>query len=78
MKIYRTGKGDLVGCDVNTHLQAYNGTGTSQGNNPDIVVKSSCDVKVFNYSTCKYTYTVTTNRFLSLCFCKIINRPLTR
>lgn len=47
------GKGDLVGCDVNTHLQAYNGTGTSQGNNPDIVVKSSCDVKALTYCDLK-------------------------
>lgn len=33
---------------MNTHLQAYNGTGSShpQGNNPDVVVKSSSDVKV--------------------------------
>lgn len=40
------GKGDLVGCDMNTHLQAYNGTGQAQTNNPDVVVKSSSDVKV--------------------------------
>lgn len=40
------GKGDLVGCDMNTHLQAYNGTGQGQTNNPDVVVKSSSDVKV--------------------------------
>lgn len=46
--ISHLGKGDLVGCDMNTHLQAYNGTGTSQGNNPDVVVKSSSDVKVLN------------------------------
>ncbi|KAG6450091.1 hypothetical protein O3G_MSEX006360 [Manduca sexta] len=47
------GKGDLVGCDMNTHLQAYNGTGTSQGNNPDVVVKSSCDVKALTYCDLK-------------------------
>lgn len=47
MKIlFCVGKGDLVGCDMNTHLQTYNGTGTSQSNNPDVVVKSSSDVKV--------------------------------
>lgn len=43
---HQTGKGDLVGCDMNTHLQAYNGTGQPQNNNPDVVVKSSSDVKV--------------------------------
>ncbi|XP_045491140.1 potassium voltage-gated channel subfamily H member 8-like isoform X5 [Colias croceus] len=47
------GKGDLVGCDMNTHLQAYNGTGTSQSNNPDVVVKSSSDVKALTYCDLK-------------------------
>ncbi|XP_050559068.1 potassium voltage-gated channel subfamily H member 8 isoform X2 [Spodoptera frugiperda] len=49
------GKGDLVGCDMNTHLQAYNGTGSShpQGNNPDVVVKSSSDVKALTYCDLK-------------------------
>lgn len=48
-----TGKGDLVGCDMNTYLQAYNGTGPNQSNNPDVVVKSSSDVKAsssYDYS----------------------------
>lgn len=31
---------------MNTHLQAYNGQGQAQSNNPDVVVKSSSDVKV--------------------------------
>ncbi|XP_072944141.1 voltage-gated delayed rectifier potassium channel KCNH8 isoform X1 [Epargyreus clarus] len=47
------GKGDLVGCDMNTHLQAYNGIGPSQGNNPDVVVKSSSDVKALTYCDLK-------------------------
>ncbi|XP_013186595.2 potassium voltage-gated channel subfamily H member 8 isoform X6 [Amyelois transitella] len=47
------GKGDLVGCDMNTHLQAYNGTGQSQANNPDVVVKSSSDVKALTYCDLK-------------------------
>ncbi|KOB78111.1 Potassium voltage-gated channel subfamily H member 8 [Operophtera brumata] len=50
---FTIGKGDLVGCDMNTHLQAYNGTGTSQGNNPDVVVKSSSDVKALTYCDLK-------------------------
>lgn len=40
------GKGDLVGCDMNAHLQAHNGAGA--GANTDVVVKSSCDVKVIS------------------------------
>ncbi|XP_022117085.1 potassium voltage-gated channel subfamily H member 8 isoform X5 [Pieris rapae] len=47
------GKGDLVGCDMNTHLQAYNGTGTTQSNNADVVVKSSSDVKALTYCDLK-------------------------
>ncbi|CAB3242043.1 unnamed protein product [Arctia plantaginis] len=47
------GKGDLVGCDMNTHLQAYNGSGTGQSNNPDVVVKSSSDVKALTYCDLK-------------------------
>ncbi|VVC94381.1 unnamed protein product, partial [Leptidea sinapis] len=47
------GKGDLVGCDMNTHLQAHNGSGTSQSNNPDVVVKSSSDVKALTYCDLK-------------------------
>ncbi|CAH2074190.1 unnamed protein product, partial [Iphiclides podalirius] len=46
------GKGDLVGCDMNTHLHAFNGTGT-QPNNPDVVVKSSSDVKALTYCDLK-------------------------
>ncbi|CAG9585592.1 unnamed protein product [Danaus chrysippus] len=47
------GKGDLVGCDMNTHLQVHNGSGTSQSNNPDVVVKSSSDVKALTYCDLK-------------------------
>ncbi|GBP28292.1 Potassium voltage-gated channel subfamily H member 8 [Eumeta japonica] len=48
------GKGDLVGCDMNTHLQAYNGAGGGSGqNNPDVVVKSSSDVKALTYCDLK-------------------------
>ncbi|XP_059054213.1 potassium voltage-gated channel subfamily H member 8-like isoform X1 [Achroia grisella] len=47
------GKGDLVGCDMNTHLQPYNGTGQPQPNNPDVVVKSSSDVKALTYCDLK-------------------------
>nr|XP_026495138.1 potassium voltage-gated channel subfamily H member 8 isoform X5 [Vanessa tameamea] len=47
------GKGDLVGCDMNTHLQAYNGTGPAQPTNPDVVVKSSSDVKALTYCDLK-------------------------
>lgn len=42
--IFQTGKGDLVGCDMNAYLQAHNGAGSAP--NTDVVVKSSCDVKV--------------------------------
>lgn len=44
----RTGKGDLVGCDMNAHLQAHNGAGGAP--NTDVVVKSSCDVKVIFFT----------------------------
>ncbi|XP_045542696.1 potassium voltage-gated channel subfamily H member 8 isoform X1 [Papilio machaon] len=47
------GKGDLVGCDMNTHLHAFNGTGGPQSNNPDVVVKSSSDVKALTYCDLK-------------------------
>ncbi|XP_039746691.1 potassium voltage-gated channel subfamily H member 8-like [Pararge aegeria] len=47
------GKGDLVGCDMNAHLQVHNGTGSSQQNNPDVVVKSSSDVKALTYCDLK-------------------------
>ncbi|BES95559.1 PAC [Nesidiocoris tenuis] len=41
------GKGDLVGCDINLHLQ-----GASNGA-PEVVVKSSCDVKALTYCDLK-------------------------
>ncbi|XP_041976915.1 potassium voltage-gated channel subfamily H member 8 isoform X6 [Aricia agestis] len=47
------GKGDLVGCDMNTHLHAYNGVSGGQSNNPDVVVKSSSDVKALTYCDLK-------------------------
>ncbi|XP_063359627.1 potassium voltage-gated channel subfamily H member 8 isoform X2 [Cydia amplana] len=47
------GKGDLVGCDVNAHLHAYN-MGQSQNNNQDsVIVKSSSDVKALTYCDLK-------------------------
>ncbi|XP_048479358.1 potassium voltage-gated channel subfamily H member 8 isoform X4 [Plutella xylostella] len=47
------GKGDLVGADMNAHLQAHNGTGTNQSSNNDVVVKSSSDVKALTYCDLK-------------------------
>lgn len=53
--VISTGKGDLVGCDINAHLQLHNsnngqmggGDGGGRSNNPsDVIVKSSSDVKV--------------------------------
>ncbi|XP_014485672.1 PREDICTED: potassium voltage-gated channel subfamily H member 8 isoform X1 [Dinoponera quadriceps] len=48
------GKGDLVGCDINVHLQhGNNGGGTSSSGSGDVVVKSSCDVKALTYCDLK-------------------------
>ena len=48
------GKGDLVGCDINVHLQhGSNGGGTGGGGASDVVVKSSCDVKALTYCDLK-------------------------
>ncbi|XP_017766583.1 PREDICTED: potassium voltage-gated channel subfamily H member 8 [Eufriesea mexicana] len=48
------GKGDLVGCDINVHLQhGSNGGGTGGGGAADVVVKSSCDVKALTYCDLK-------------------------
>ncbi|XP_011329421.1 potassium voltage-gated channel subfamily H member 8 isoform X2 [Ooceraea biroi] len=48
------GKGDLVGCDINVHLQhGNNGGGTSGSGSVDVVVKSSCDVKALTYCDLK-------------------------
>lgn len=52
-----SGKGDLVGCDINAHLQCHNsnngqmggGSGGTSGN-ADVIVKSSSDVKVNDLS----------------------------
>ncbi|KAL6261749.1 hypothetical protein P5V15_006838 [Pogonomyrmex californicus] len=47
------GKGDLVGCDINVHLQhGSNGGGTTGSGSVD-VVKSSCDVKALTYCDLK-------------------------
>ncbi|XP_043597780.1 potassium voltage-gated channel subfamily H member 8 isoform X1 [Bombus pyrosoma] len=48
------GKGDLVGCDINVHLQhGSNGGGAGGGGAADVVVKSSCDVKALTYCDLK-------------------------
>ncbi|XP_076646140.1 eag-like K[+] channel isoform X2 [Halictus rubicundus] len=48
------GKGDLVGCDINVHLQhGSNGGGTGGSGSADVVVKSSCDVKALTYCDLK-------------------------
>lgn len=48
------GKGDLVGCDINVHLQhTSNGGGAGGGGAADVVVKSSCDVKALTYCDLK-------------------------
>ncbi|XP_076646154.1 eag-like K[+] channel isoform X4 [Halictus rubicundus] len=51
---YTRGKGDLVGCDINVHLQhGSNGGGTGGSGSADVVVKSSCDVKALTYCDLK-------------------------
>ncbi|XP_012214778.1 potassium voltage-gated channel subfamily H member 8 isoform X2 [Linepithema humile] len=48
------GKGDLVGCDINVHLQhGNNGGGTTGSGSIDVIVKSSCDVKALTYCDLK-------------------------
>lgn len=50
------GKGDLVGCDINMHLQhGLNGGNVSQNSN-DVIVKSSSDVKALTYCDLKCIY----------------------
>ncbi|KRT86713.1 cNMP binding protein, partial [Oryctes borbonicus] len=52
------GKGDLVGSDINIHLQHYNngpaatGSGTG-GSAPDTIIKSSSDVRALTYCDLK-------------------------
>ncbi|XP_020299509.1 potassium voltage-gated channel subfamily H member 8 [Pseudomyrmex gracilis] len=46
------GKGDLVGCDINVHLQ-NNGGGITGSGSIDVIVKSSCDVKALTYCDLK-------------------------
>ena len=45
-----TGKGDLVGCDISKHLDAAAGT---SGPCPEVIVKSSCDVRALTYCDLK-------------------------
>ncbi|XP_012142915.1 eag-like K[+] channel isoform X6 [Megachile rotundata] len=47
------GKGDLVGCDINVHLQHSSNGGGTGGSGSDVVVKSSCDVKALTYCDLK-------------------------
>lgn len=47
------GKGDLVGCDINVHLQHGSNGGTSGSGSADVIVKSSCDVKALTYCDLK-------------------------
>ncbi|XP_018392789.1 PREDICTED: potassium voltage-gated channel subfamily H member 8 [Cyphomyrmex costatus] len=47
------GKGDLVGCDINVHLQHGNNGGGTTGSGSIDVVKSSCDVKALTYCDLK-------------------------
>ncbi|XP_011162961.1 potassium voltage-gated channel subfamily H member 8 isoform X2 [Solenopsis invicta] len=47
------GKGDLVGCDINVHLQHGNNGGGTTGSGSVDVVKSSCDVKALTYCDLK-------------------------
>lgn len=53
------GKGDLVGSDINMHLQLQHSSngpaaeGNRSGGSPDIVVKSSSDVRALTYCDLK-------------------------
>ncbi|XP_011877152.1 PREDICTED: potassium voltage-gated channel subfamily H member 8 [Vollenhovia emeryi] len=47
------GKGDLVGCDINVHLQHGNNGGGTTGSGSVDVVRSSCDVKALTYCDLK-------------------------
>ncbi|KAG8298896.1 Potassium voltage-gated channel sub H member 4 [Homalodisca vitripennis] len=48
------GKGDLVGCDISMYLSTgENGGKCPGGPAPDVVVKSSCDVKALTYCDLK-------------------------
>ncbi|XP_077257344.1 eag-like K[+] channel isoform X2 [Temnothorax americanus] len=47
------GKGDLVGCDINVHLQHGNNGGGTTGSGSVDIVKSSCDVKALTYCDLK-------------------------
>lgn len=54
--LFVAGKGDLVGCDISQHLTLHNGTGTTGV--PDVVVKSSSDVKALTYCDLKCIHIV--------------------
>ena len=43
------GKGDLVGCDISKHLAAS----ALSNNCPEVIVKSSCDVRALTYCDLK-------------------------
>lgn len=47
------GKGDLVGCDISMYLQLGENGQKSSGQAPDVVIKSSCDVKALTYCDLK-------------------------
>lgn len=51
---YSPGKGDLVGCDISMYLQSGDNVGKCPGGPaPDVVIKSSCDVKALTYCDLK-------------------------
>lgn len=50
------GKGDLVGSDINLHLQHSANTAAGAGNttnSPDMIIKSSSDVRALTYCDLK-------------------------
>jgi hypothetical protein len=49
LMIFFPGKGDLVGCDISKHLAAS----SSSGSCPEVIVKSSCDVRALTYCDLK-------------------------
>ncbi len=47
-----SGKGDLVGCDISKHLSASKEAASSSAI-PEVIVKSSCDVRALTYCDLK-------------------------
>lgn len=47
------GKGDLVGCDISAHLANQSNNAQNASSNPDVLVKSSSDVKALTYCDLK-------------------------